>query len=177
MKNAFETGTQKVIPAVLLYAFRGEEVLMLNARGKDQLPGKWNGLGGKVEQGESMLQAAVREFEEEASCKTSSAQWNWLGQLHFPNFKAQKCEDWWVNVYSTVLLDEQANSIPLNDVLQVEGTLHWVRKDEVLKLDLWDGDRHFIPLVFENTPFQGTFFYENGSCVRHELALVKAANQ
>ena len=52
MKNPYESGTQKVIPAVLLYAFHGNELLMLNAKGKDGMPGKWNGLGGKLELGE-----------------------------------------------------------------------------------------------------------------------------
>ena len=122
MSDPYTSGRQKVIPAVLLYAFDGHELLMLNARGKDGMPGKWNGLGGKLETGETMLDAAVREFEEEASCKTTHAQWKWLGQLYFPNFKAHKNEDWWVNVFVTDLSPAQKASIPLHDPLQPEGS-------------------------------------------------------
>jgi len=173
MSNAYSEGSQKVIPAVLLYAFSGHEILMLNARGKDGMPGKWNGLGGKLDPGETMLDAAVREFHEEASCKTEASQWAWLGQLYFPNFKPQKHEDWWVNVFITDLTDSQRASIPLNDPLQPEGSLHFVPLSRILCLDLWEGDSKFLPLVFERTPFQGTFFYENGHCVRHQLSPIK----
>ena len=170
MSNIYTSGLQKVIPAVLLYAFRNNEVLMLHAREKDTLPSKWNGLGGKLEAGETMLEAAVREFEEEASCKTEASQWKWLGQLHFPDFKHHRSEDWWVNVFVTDLTDAQAESIPLNDPMQVEGTLHFVPTSRVLCLDLWEGDREFLPLVFDRIPFQGTFFYREGRCIRSELS-------
>ena len=134
------------------------------------MPGKWNGLGGKLETGESMLEASVREFQEEASCKTTTTQWSWLGQLYFPNFKSHKKEDWWVNVFVTDLSDAQIKEIPLEDPLQSEGSLHLVHFSRVLCLDLWEGDSHFLPFVFERLPFEGTFFYENGRCIRHELA-------
>jgi 8-oxo-dGTP diphosphatase len=146
---------------------------MLNARGKDGMPGKWNGPGGKLEKGESMKQAAVREFEEETSCKTSTEQWRWLGQLHFPNFKAHKNEDWWVNVFVTDLSLDQASTIPLNDPLQPEGSLHFIPLSRVLCLDLWEGDQKFLPFVFDRIPFEGTLFYENGKCIRHEVSAIK----
>ncbi len=173
MKNPYESGTQKVIPAVLLYAFHGNELLMLNAKGKDGMPGKWNGLGGKLELGETSRMAAVREFQEEASCLTTETQWRWLGQLSFPNFKAHKSEDWWVNVFVTDLTDAQAASIPLNDPLQIEGTLHFVPLSRVLCLDLWEGDAKFFPYVFDRIPFEGTFFYKNGKCESYELSAIK----
>ena len=172
MSNAYSDGTQKVIPAVLLYAFSGNEVLMLNARGKDGMPGKWNGLGGKLDPGETPLQAAVREFDEEASCRTSPSQWKWSGQLYFPDFKPHKSEDWWVNVWTTRLSPEQTRCIPTGGAPGPEGTLHWIPKGELLSLNLWDGDRHFIPLILEAKPFHGTFIYEDGKCTRFDLKTI-----
>jgi len=174
MSNAFESGLQKVIPAVLLYAFRDGELLMIhrNTGPKDFHEGKWNGLGGKLETGESPVMAAVREFEEEAECPTDAQQWRWLGQLYFPNFKPHKNEDWWVNVFVIDLTPEQVERIPVNSPLTSEGTLHWVPFSRVSCLNLWDGDREFLPLVLNRTPFQGTFFYEAGRCARYELKKV-----
>lgn len=177
MNNPYEAGKQKIIGAVLLYAFYQDKILFLHARGKDQMPSKWNGLGGKLEFGESMRDAAVREFEEEAACLTQRDQWQWLGQLFFPHFKAHKNEDWWVNVYVTQLSEEQATAIPLNDSSRPEGTLHWISKDEVAGLDLWDGDLYFLPLVLSGQRFEGTFYYEKGKCRRHELTLLSASSQ
>jgi 8-oxo-dGTP diphosphatase len=150
----------------LLYAFHEHKLLMIQSK-------TWNGLGGKLELGETPLDAAVREFAEEAHCQTTHAQWTWTGQLYFPNFKAQKNEDWWVTVFVCTLTAEQVAEIPVNDPQHQEGLLNWVSESEVPTRDLWDGDLNFLPFVFARRPFQGTFFYENGSCVRHEIADIK----
>jgi 8-oxo-dGTP diphosphatase len=173
MNNPFVTGAQKIIPAVLLYAFHQGQVLMLKSHPKDGLPGKWNGLGGKLDFGETPLQASVREFQEEASCETVPSQWRWMGQLYFPNFKPHKNEDWWVTVFVTDLSDEQARRIPVEDPLQPEGTLLFVQPSRALCLDLWEGDQQFLPLVFDRRPFQGVFFYEQGRCSRYELSPIR----
>jgi 8-oxo-dGTP diphosphatase len=159
--NAYEAGKQKIIPAVLLYAFYEDRVLMIhrNQKEKDFHEGKWNGLGGKLELGETSLNCAVREFEEESACKTQPEQWTWAGQLSFPNFKPHKNEDWAVTVFRTELTQAQAQSIITQNS---EGTLHWVPVNELLALNLWEGDRKFLPLVLKKIPFEGTFFYVGG---------------
>lgn len=164
-QNAYESGEQKVIPAVLLYAFHENKVLMLHRNLKDQdfHQGKWNGLGGKLEKGETALECAVREFHEESGCKTKPEQWKWMGHLEFPDFKAHKNEDWSVTVYRCEL-----ESVQLETILKTngEGTLHWIPSPELLSLNLWEGDRHFIPHVLSSTPFHGTFHYRNGTLDR-----------
>lgn len=61
-KNRF-----RFIPRVLCFVTSGEEVLLLKgAPDKKIWPGKYNGLGGHVERGESVAEAARREIHEEA---------------------------------------------------------------------------------------------------------------
>jgi 8-oxo-dGTP diphosphatase len=57
----------KFIPRVLVFLTRGNEVLLIK-RGADRavFPNQYNGLGGHVEKGESVLEAARREVEEES---------------------------------------------------------------------------------------------------------------
>lgn len=44
-----------------------------------------------------------------------------------------------------------------------EGTLEWVRKDEIYKLNLWEGDKIFFRLLNEDHPvFSLKLIYENG---------------
>ena len=165
-KNPYETGQQKVIPAVLLYAFHEDRVLMIHRDQKnrnDFHEGKWNGLGGKLEFSETSLDCAVREFQEESGCITSPKQWIWAGQLAFPNFKPHKNEDWSVTVYRTELSTAQVQTIVAKNE---EGTLSMVPASELLSLNLWEGDRQFLPLVLKKTPFEGTFFYVDGSLDR-----------
>ena len=50
-------------PATLVFVFRGDEVLLINKK-RGLGKGKVNGPGGKVDPGETALQAAIRELEE-----------------------------------------------------------------------------------------------------------------
>lgn len=34
-----------------------------------------------------------------------------------------------------------------------EGTLEWVEKEQVMSLNLWEGDKIFLRLLMENSPF------------------------
>jgi 8-oxo-dGTP diphosphatase len=165
MMNAFEAGTRKMIPAVLIYVKSSDDrVLMIHrlggegGQGKvgDYHAGKWNGLGGKLDPDESAWQAASRELEEEAGLKISEDQFHVLGTLHFPNFKAHKSEDWLAYVM-TVRIPKTAAEIQLGEC--PEGALHWVASQELLSLNLWAGDRHFIPHVLEDKPFNGMIRY------------------
>ncbi|MBS1960122.1 MAG: NUDIX domain-containing protein [Bdellovibrionales bacterium] len=163
--NSYESAAQKVIPAVLLYAFYDDELLMIHK--KDY----WNGLGGKLNKGESGIEAAIREFHEEAGLKTQIADWKWLGQLYFPDFKSHKHEDWWVTVFVAQLSFEQRKKIK-TDVQTAEGTLHWVPQSNILDLNLWEGDSDFLPYVFKKIPFEGTLFYSNGKCIRKKVSSI-----
>ncbi len=71
MANAFEAGTRRCIPSVLVYLERDRSVLLIHkGRPGDFHEGKYNGLGGKLEADESPLDAAVRETGQvrEAEC-------------------------------------------------------------------------------------------------------------
>lgn len=166
MANPFESGARKVIPATLIYARKDDRVLMLhrNARSVDQdiHSGKWNGLGGKLELDEDPLQGAKREFQEEAGWDLPLDRFKVLGVLQFPNFKPKKSEDWLVFV---VVVDLEGIVVPVelrNSRKVEEGTLEWVECSRLLALNLWAGDREFIPKVLDGRPFVGTLKYKAG---------------
>jgi 8-oxo-dGTP diphosphatase len=52
-----------------------DEVLFIHKQRPDFQKGKWNGIGGKIEDGETPLQAMVREFREETGVATDPAIW------------------------------------------------------------------------------------------------------
>lgn len=61
------------IPRVLVFLTRGDDVLLIK-RSADRpvFPGLYNGVGGHVERGESVLAAALRETEEESGLRPSA---------------------------------------------------------------------------------------------------------
>jgi 8-oxo-dGTP diphosphatase len=158
--NGFESGARKVIPAVLIYVKTADgRVLMIHRQGGkagDYHEGKWNGLGGKLELDESPLEAARRELREESGLDLPEAAFRPLGTLQFPNFKAHKGEDWLVFVF--VAHVEQAHSQLLLGSC-AEGVLHFVPAEDLAALNLWPGDREFIPFVQAEKPFFGTIWY------------------
>jgi 8-oxo-dGTP diphosphatase len=70
-----------VIPRVLIFPFspEGQVLLLQGAEHKRLWAGHWNGIGGHVEAGESVLQAAKRELQEESGLQAS--RWTFCGEV------------------------------------------------------------------------------------------------
>lgn len=135
----------------------GRSVLMVHrtARPGDPHIGKYNGLGGKIERDEDVVAGMRRELSEEASIDVISMRLR--GTISWPGF-GRAGEDWFGFIF---LVDAWRGSPPsAND----EGTLEWVEIDTILDLPLWEGDRHFLPLVFDQDPrgFHGVMPYRDG---------------
>ena len=62
----------------LCFIKRNEEILMLN-REYDPVKGLWNGVGGKIEKGETPLENAIREIKEETNIKVTHDQIQFKG--------------------------------------------------------------------------------------------------
>lgn len=126
-----------------------------NARTSDQHFGKYNGLGGKMDPGEDVVACMRREIHEEAGIECTRMILR--GTISWPGFGKQG-EDW----LGFVFLIERYNGTPPES--NEEGRLEWVALERIFDLPLWDGDRHFLPLVFDADPrtFHGVMPYRDG---------------
>nr|CAA9299497.1 Mutator MutT protein (7,8-dihydro-8-oxoguanine-triphosphatase) [uncultured Armatimonadetes bacterium] len=140
----------------------GAHVLLVhrNARADDPAYGKFNGLGGKLEPDEDVATGMRRELREEADIEVHAM--TLRGTISWPGF-GKGGEDWFGFVF--VVPGWSGSPPPGNQ----EGTLEWVpvAKLLALELDLWPGDRHFLPLVFDADPrpFHGVMPYAGGQPV------------
>lgn len=138
----------------------GREVLMVhrNARAHDQHLGKYNGLGGKLENDEDVLAGMRREILEEAgiACEELTLR----GTVSWPGFGKQG-EDWLGFVF--LITRYTGTAFTSNP----EGSLEWVPLERLPELPMWEGDRHFLPLVFDADPrpFHGVMPYSAGRMV------------
>jgi 8-oxo-dGTP diphosphatase len=136
-----------------------DRVLLVHrtARADDEHLGKYNGLGGKLERDEDVVTGMQRELMEEAEITVTSM--TLRGTISWPGFGANG-EDWLGFVF---LVDGWEGTPPASNV---EGGLHWVPTAQVLdeSLPMWEGDRHFLPLVFDDDrrPFHGVMPYDGG---------------
>ncbi|NQV42856.1 MAG: 8-oxo-dGTP diphosphatase [Candidatus Marinimicrobia bacterium] len=139
--------------ATLCYIRDGEKTLMLhrNKKANDMHEGKWNGLGGKVEEGESPEACAIREVMEESGLKVSSPQLK--GFITFPHFDGEN--DWYVFVYRFETFSGELIDSP-------EGHLQWIPKAQMKYLPLWEGDRIFMDWLDQPGIFSAVFKYETG---------------
>lgn len=155
------SGPYRPIVGTLAYVFDRDHqsVLMVhrNARPGDEHLGKYNGLGGKLEPDEDVVSGVARELREEAAIEVTSMRLR--GTVSWPGFGANG-EDWLGFVF---LVDGWTGTPP---PANEEGTLSWVALADVLAdaIPMWEGDRHFLPLVFDEHPnaFHGVMPYANG---------------
>lgn len=133
-----------------------KQVLMIhrNARMDDQHLGKYNGLGGKMEDNEDVADCMRREIREEAGIECLDM--TLRGTISWPGFGKQG-EDW----LGFIFLIDRFSGKPKDS--NPEGTLKWVDREKLMELPMWEGDRHFLPLVFDADPrqFHGVMPYKN----------------
>lgn len=159
--------------ATLIYVFRENRVLMLERahRDGDIHSGKWNGLGGKLEEGETPVAAAVRELQEESGLNVPKSAMQPLGTLLFPEFR--NGQHWLVWVFRC---EVGTTAQPFGE--GPEGRLHWVPVGEVFGKNLWEADREFLPYVLSEParPFTGVAWYERGKLTRTWIAPLTASD-
>ena len=130
----------------LCYLERDEKLLMLfrNKKAVDENHGKWIGVGGKFEEGETPEECAVREVYEETGLKVGS-----LRLRGIITFVMQPLTTEYMFLYTC---DDFSGELSDPDGCP-EGILRWMEKEKLDELPMWEGDRIFLRLLMEEHPF------------------------
>lgn len=126
-----------------------------NRRPEDPHFGKYNGLGGKLEANEDVIAGIKREVLEEAGLECLEL--HLRGTISWPGF-GKHGEDW----FGFLFVIPRWQGTPVDH--SPEGTLEWMPLERLPQLPLWEGDRHFLPLLFDDSPqpFHGVMPYRDG---------------
>ena len=122
---------------VLCYLKKDNQYLfMLRNKEKNDLnEGKWIGIGGHIEPGETKEEALIREVKEETGFTINS--FSYRGEILFIN-----------NDYQEIMYVFTSDDFTGEMIECDEGELSWIDKDRILDLNLWEGDRYFLkPLL------------------------------
>ncbi len=144
-----------------------QKVLLVHRhkRDSDDHLGKYNGLGGKLEMFEDVMAGFRREFLEEAG--VTLEQVTLRGTINWSGF-GKAGQDWFGFIF---VARGFTGNISFENA---EGTLEWVEIAKLLAGDypLWEGDKHFLPLVFDADPrvFSGVMPYKNGKLVSWDFS-------
>lgn len=128
-------------------------------KANDVHEGKWNGLGGKMELGETPEECVVREVKEESGLSIHSPVLK--GVLTFPGFDGEN--DWLVFLFvahqsSGKLIDSS------------EGHLQWIPDKKLTQLPLWEGDKFFLRWLNRKIFFSAKFIYKNGRLKKYHVS-------
>jgi 8-oxo-dGTP diphosphatase len=146
--------------ATLCYVKNNAHTLMIHRikRDNDIHAGKWNGLGGKLEAGESPEECVIREVYEESGLEISNPKYQ--GLLIFTDFAN---DDWYVWVFT-------AREFTGDLIESNEGYLKWIPDTEISTLPLWESDAIFMSWIEENRLFSAKFRYAGDKMLGYDVA-------
>lgn len=133
------------------YVKNDGKILFLHRAKKEGLNNKqfFRGLGGKAEQGESPLDCVVREVKEESGIDINPI---WKGVV---TFSKPSDSDWEAHIFiSEGFKGELMKNSP-------EGELIWVDEKDAQKLEMPEGDKKLLPLLFKEGKFHAHAKYDD----------------
>ncbi|MCR4651126.1 MAG: 8-oxo-dGTP diphosphatase [Lachnospiraceae bacterium] len=128
----------------LCYIEKDDSYLMLlrNKKANDPNEGKWIGCGGHFEDGESPEDCMKREVFEETGL--TAVDYRYRGIV---TFVSDEYETEYMHLFTVSGTEgELAKDCD-------EGQLCWIRKSDIMNLNLWEGDRLFLRFLLEDKPF------------------------
>ena len=128
----------------LCYISRGDEYLMIHRVKKqnDENHDKWIGIGGKLEYAETPFDCVRREVNEETGLLLNSVKYRGLITFVSDLYGTEYMHLFTSSDYSGTLIAECD-----------EGNLEWIKKSELMKLPMWEGDKIFLDLLDNESRF------------------------
>lgn len=132
-----------MIQSTLCYLERGDEYLMLHRVKKknDMNHDKWLGIGGKFEDKESPEDCLLRECLEETGLTLTDYRYRGL-----VTFVSDEYPTEYMHLFTATGWTGAPHECD-------EGELAWIKKEKLLSLPMWEGDKIFLRLLDEQRPF------------------------
>ncbi len=140
-----------------LMLIQKERRLLLIRKKRGHGAGRIIAPGGKLEGSESPLQCAVRETQEETGIRVRQAVP--VAELKFVE---RKGEQWLGHVFLASSYQGVAVETP-------EAEPHWFAIDDIPYPDMWRDNRLWLPGVLTGCFAAGSFLYNQGVLIAHEL--------
>ncbi len=153
--------THPDIRRTLLFLVDENNMILLAMKKRGFGAGKWNGVGGKIEAGESIEDALVRECEEEVGVTPLS--WEKVAELDF--VQDSSSEPWHMYVHA-YLSREWKNEPTESEEMRPQ----WYDIQHIPYSEMWDDDKLWLPLVLSGSKVYGQFaFDENDKMLKHTI--------
>lgn len=145
--------------ATLLFVVGNDEILLIRKK-RGLGAGKINGPGGRIDGGETPLECAIREVEEELRITPIGVEPR--GELRFQFVDGLSIHGY---VFVASAFDgeptETDEAIPL-----------WTPVDAIPYHEMWQDDHLWLPLMLEGKRFMGRFLFDGDAMLGHEVEVV-----
>lgn len=148
--------------ATLVFVRRGAELLLIRKK-RGLGAGKINGPGGRLEAGETPVEGAIREVEEEL--RVTPRDLRYCGDNRF-----QFVDGYSIHVH--VFVAEGFDGEPSETA---EAAPLWTRVDELPYDEMWQDDRLWLPLALTGRRFSARYVFDGDHMLDHELATWEVA--
>lgn len=146
----------------LVFPLRRDGKILLGRKKRGMGMGKWNGFGGKQEDGETMRACAVRELYEECGLMAKEADLELVGDLYFH----QPSDPTWSHGGVIYFLRRWQGEVTVSEEMEPQ----WFSPDALPYEDMWEADRVWLPLLFSGKRIRGTvYFADDGNHVTHSV--------
>ena len=148
--------------ATLLLLLREDEILLaMKKRGFGA--GRYNGVGGKIEPGESIEQALVRECQEEIGVTPTVYEKVAFHDFRFPNGTTD------MQVHAYISREWEGEPIETGEMAP-----HWFRLREIPYEQMWQDDIVWLPLVLQGKKLRCVFTFDKHDTLQSaQLTIVK----
>lgn len=144
--------------------YKGSYLMLLRDKKENDLNAmKWIGVGGHVEIGETADECFVREVLEETGIELSLGQFDRVGTVDFIS-----------DIYENERMYLYVGYVKSPEFKECdEGTLEWIPEDEIMGLNLWEGDKLFLkPLIEGKKDINLTLSYEGDKLISCKEAIL-----
>lgn len=120
--------------------------------------GKWNGVGGKLDEGmgdKNVFDAIKRETKEEIGVELLN--FEKVGVLHF---KFSYKSEWDQDVHLFLANSWQGEPVETEEMMP-----KWFNISEIPYSQMWDDDKHWLPLVLEGKKINANFIFKEGEII------------
>lgn len=147
--------------ANLCFVIRDGQVLLIRKK-RGLGAGKINGPGGRIEPGETAMEAAVREVREEIGVTPKDLEH--IGELFFEFLDGYRLH---VAVFAAADCEGELRETD-------EATPLWADVGKIPYEEMWQDDPHWLPLLLTRKKFRGFFIFDGEQLLSHRITGIPA---